>query len=314
MSRYMSALVATLVTIAAADTRPADVTICDYYTNAIFGVNNATNQKAIVIAVVNTAVAGNYTHNVQKTNIAVPGILAQNVTYNGTSVNLLPYFDGSLASSSIDGKASAVNWLDGGGAAPLYKSMPASSNGTHQYTLMTHLYEYFGGVLGCSGYGKGFPSYNSTTSMYSVHKYMALNPFEVNYFIEQVGASAASWGVSPADVEIVGSTLQSLFGQKCTANTSVLPGSPPELQSICIDAACPQAPNASCSAYDAVEKPAAANGTATKHPSNGSAPNNASGTMPAGSSGTSKNGAVTLQPWFGTVISVLAAGLVLMLL
>ena len=103
---------------------------------------------------------------------------------------------------------------------------------------MTHLYEYFGGILGCSGYGKGFPSYNSTSSMYSVHRYMALNPFEVSYFIEQVGASAASWGVSPDDVKLVGSTLQSLFGLKCGAATSVLPGSPAELQSICIDVSC----------------------------------------------------------------------------
>ena len=132
MSRCITALIAILATFAAADTRSDDVTICDYYTNAIFGENNATNQKAIVIAVVNTAVAGNYTHNAQKTNIAVPGILAKNATYNGTAVNLLPYFDGSLASSNNGGKAVAVNWLDGGGAAPLYKSMPASKNGTHQ--------------------------------------------------------------------------------------------------------------------------------------------------------------------------------------
>jgi hypothetical protein len=37
--------------------------------------------------------------------------------------------------------------------------------------LLTHLYQYFGLLLGCSTVGQtGFPKYGGETSMYSVHK------------------------------------------------------------------------------------------------------------------------------------------------
>lgn len=37
--------------------------------------------------------------------------------------------------------------------------------------LLTHLYSYFGGALGCSQYGMGsFPAYSGQGSQYTVHK------------------------------------------------------------------------------------------------------------------------------------------------
>lgn len=126
--------VSTFLVAAAASTvhgqRPANVSICDYYTQALFKVNNATTQDTLLTALVNTAVIGNYTtpnHNV------VPGILASNATYNGTKVNLLQYFDGSLESTNI-GKSHgvSVNFLDGGGAAPLKQNKPANNKYSHQ--------------------------------------------------------------------------------------------------------------------------------------------------------------------------------------
>ena len=63
--------------------------------------------------------------------------------------------------------------------------------------LLTHLYQFFGILLGCSGVGEmGFPSYQGDPSMYRVHKYMNLDPNEVGYFISQVGGAAASFGKS----------------------------------------------------------------------------------------------------------------------
>jgi hypothetical protein len=70
--------------------------------------------------------------------------------------------------------------------------------------------------------------------MYDVHKFMALDAYQVQYFIEQVGLSAASFGVATEDVEAVGHALQGLFGVKCAPKTSVAPSWTPELQSICI--------------------------------------------------------------------------------
>lgn len=63
--------------------------------------------------------------------IKVPGILAPGM-YNGTEVNLLPYFDGTLASTNRGGSAVAVNFLDGGGAAPLMMNKPANSESSNQ--------------------------------------------------------------------------------------------------------------------------------------------------------------------------------------
>ena len=110
--------------------RPADTSICDYYTTALLKKNNATNQMALVSLVVNTAVIGNYsTVNV---GVKVPGILAPGI-YNGTSVNLLPYFDGGLASTNDGGSSGvSVNFLDDGGAAPLMMNMPANGTTSNQ--------------------------------------------------------------------------------------------------------------------------------------------------------------------------------------
>lgn len=39
--------------------------------------------------------------------------------------------------------------------------------------LLTHLYEFFGGLLGCTEVGmSGFPAYAGSASMYEVHKYV----------------------------------------------------------------------------------------------------------------------------------------------
>lgn len=148
--------------------RPSNTSICDYYAKALFNESSATTQKTLLTALVNTAVIGNYT---QPNLNAVPGILAPG-TYNSTKVNLLQYFDGSLKSTNT-GKDSgvSVNFLDGGGAAPLKKNKPANSHDSAQYALLTHLYSYFGLLLGCSDVAKpGFSAYKGDKSMYEVHK------------------------------------------------------------------------------------------------------------------------------------------------
>lgn len=81
---------------------------------------------------------------------------------------------------------------------------------------------------------KAFPAYKGDISMYSVHKYMGLDAYEVQYFIEQVGLSAASFGVAQQDIEIVGHALQDAFGFRCARKSQVVPGKKKELQSICV--------------------------------------------------------------------------------
>lgn len=111
--------------------RPSNTSICDYYTEALLKQNNATNQYTLLTLLVNTAVIGNYTQ--PNVGVSVPGILNPDGMYNGTKVNLVPYFNGGLASSNTGGKSGmAVNFLDGGGAAPLMKNMPAADNTSKQ--------------------------------------------------------------------------------------------------------------------------------------------------------------------------------------
>lgn len=131
--RFFDTALLTLATVGAATAmgRPANVSICDYYTTALLKQNTAKNQYTLLTMLVNTVVIGNYTQ--PNIGIPVPGILNPKATFNGTAVNLVPYFDGGLASSNDGGKMGvAKNFLDGGGAAPLKKNMPANDMTSNQ--------------------------------------------------------------------------------------------------------------------------------------------------------------------------------------
>lgn len=235
----------TSVGLALATGRPSDVSICDYYTTALLKEDTPANQYTLLTLLVNTVVIGNYTQ--PNVGITVPGILAPAV-YNGEDVNLLQYFDGCLLSTNVNNVPSSVNFLDGGGAAPLLKNMPANSPNSNQFGLLTHLYQFFGILLGCSGVGEmGFPAYGGDPSMYDVHKYMSLDPNEIGYFISQVGAAAASFGVASSDITIVAGALMKYFGYRCTPPETIVSG--PQLDSICVDPACPLDPMADCHLY-----------------------------------------------------------------
>ncbi len=108
----------------------ATESICDKYTKALLKKNTAANQELVLTLVVNTAVIGNYSSiNV---GVKVPGLLTPTV-YNGEDVNLLPYFDGGLASTNNGGKCGvSMNFLDGGGAAALMQNKPAFDTTSNQ--------------------------------------------------------------------------------------------------------------------------------------------------------------------------------------
>ncbi|KAK4543855.1 hypothetical protein LTR36_004888 [Oleoguttula mirabilis] len=289
-------------TIATAQ-RPANTSICDFYTTALLVENNATNQETLVTLLVNTAVIGNYTK--PNANLTVPGILAQGQSYNKTSVNLLPYFDGALASTNRGGELGvSINFLDDGGATPLTLNKPSNTTTSNQYKLLTHLYGYFGILLGCSHLGQtGYPAYSGDTSMYDVHKFMALDAYQVGWFIEQVGLSAKSFGVADADVEYVGTALQTLFGQKCAAKLDIVPGAADELQAICIAEDCPTAANATCSAYAAVVTPKHVNGSITVS-------GTATASSTATSTSTSKSAGSLTRNVCGSLLLLFALGTV----
>ncbi|KAI0455219.1 hypothetical protein F5B21DRAFT_523941 [Xylaria acuta] len=234
--------------------RPENTSICDYYTTALLKDNTADNQATLLTLVVNTVVIGNYTQ--PNVGVKVAGILAPG-KYNGTDVSLLPYFTGDLASSNRGGDHGvSVNFLDDGGAEPLKKNKPANTESSSQYFLLTHLYQFFGSLLGCSKQGMpGFDAYSGHASLYEVHKFMALDPYEVGYFITQVGLAASSFGVADSDVQAVGKALISLFDYRCAPPTTVIESQGPQLQAICIAEDCPLAEKATCDSYEPVVEP-----------------------------------------------------------
>lgn len=251
-----AAVVAAAAGVAMAD-RPTNTSICDYYTTAALKNNTAANQMTLLTLVVNTAVIGNYsTVNV---GVTVPGILAAG-EYNGTSVNLLPYFDGGFASTNQGGSGGmSVNFLDDGGAAPLKLNKPANGTTSMQYMLLTHLYEYFGTLLGCTMQGNtDFPAYDGSNSMYEVHKFMDLSAAEFGYFVTQVALSAMSFGVASDDITIVGKALTSAFGYKDSMPAVVVPSQPAALQAICIGDGCPTAANSTTAGYSSIMEPSTA--------------------------------------------------------
>ncbi|KAI1747907.1 hypothetical protein F4782DRAFT_394537 [Xylaria castorea] len=271
--------------------RPDSTSICDYYTTLLLKDNTADNQATLLTLVVNTVVIGNYT--LPNVGIQVPGILAPG-KYNGTDVNLLPYFTGDLASSNRGGAHGvSVNFLDDGGAEPLKNNKPANTEGSSQYFLLTHLYQFFGSLLGCSKQGMpGFDAYSGHASMYEVHKFMALDPNEVGYFITQVGLAASSFGVADSDVQAVGKALISLFDYRCAPPTVVIQSQGAQLQSICTDETCPLAENAVCGSYEPVVEPtpvsSSASTSATPTATYSTSPH---WTTPAGSGNATSTGA-----------------------
>jgi len=134
--------------------------------------------------------------------------------------------------------------------------------------------------------------------MYEVHKFMALGPAEVTYFVTQVGLAASSFGVADSDVAAVGAALVSLFGKRCSPAVEVVPPQGPALQAICVEPECPIADDAVCGLYDDVVEP----GNATMTGGNG--------TMSMTTTGT--GGAVTMTMTTtdasGSVMTVTSTG------
>lgn len=229
--------------------RPTNTSICDYYTGALLKANTAENQYTLLKLLVNTVVIGNYTKTPAPMN-AVPGILAAG-KINDTDVNLAPFFTGMSGPTTNRGNVATagVLFLDGGGAAPLLNNT-LPTMGSNQYFLVTHLYQYFGSLLGCTMQGNtAFPAYEGNPSQYDVHKYMYLTNAQNTYFIQQVALAASSFGVATSDIQAVGAALNMYFNQRCTQNVSIPATARPLPQAICISSDCPLAANSSCAAY-----------------------------------------------------------------
>lgn len=120
---------------------------------------------------------------------------------------------------------------------------------------------------------------------------MVLDPFQVGYFITQVGLSAASFGVAQSDIDAVAMSLEKLFDYRCAPKTTAIEAQGPQYQSVCTDEKCPLSPNSTCADQMPMEQPLVANATlAMGEGRNASSSSSMSMSMPSGTpmpSGTS---------------------------
>jgi hypothetical protein len=96
--------------------RPSNATICDYYAIANFGANTTDTQYRLLQSILALAFAG--AGSLPNVSPAITGIF-NNGSFDGTVVDLQPWFNGSKDSTNLNNQAVGINWLDGGGTAPL---------------------------------------------------------------------------------------------------------------------------------------------------------------------------------------------------
>lgn len=108
---------------------PSGTSVCDYY-SANLNPNNVTDaQEKWITQFVTNVFGGNST--VFAGN-QVQGILTP-ATFNGTTIHLIKYFDGSLyVTNGQNGQPGAVDWLDDGGIVALENGNYANSNTSNQ--------------------------------------------------------------------------------------------------------------------------------------------------------------------------------------
>ena len=109
--------------------RPSNASTCDYYAQTIFGANNSQTQYDLVQHIVTLAFAG-APPNTNSNASAVTGILNPGVfSYQGSNitVDLQPWFNGSIDSTNLNNQAVGIDWLDDGGLDPLYAYLNGTS-------------------------------------------------------------------------------------------------------------------------------------------------------------------------------------------
>lgn len=251
---FVSALISALFVSNVAAQLEANQTYCDKYSAIVLDVDIETmtpdQQYTFLQTFVNSAVVGY--QNPGDETLFSDGILSEYLNAEGQNVTLAGFFSGAAATTNRNNAAVQVNFLDGGAGDSLTNNtnLEDQYNETNQFTLFSHLYQYFGGLLGCRYYGENadFPTYQGESSMYEAHKFMGLTTEALEHFIGQVGATLVAYGGSVEDATAIGGVLTDTFAFRCLPAAAVVT-TDAALQSICLDSACEEASPSDCPAY-----------------------------------------------------------------
>ena len=100
--------------------RPENISICDYYTEQKYGEPTPLHQYHMIQGIVSLAFAGSSSLPAENVSEKITGILNPGQDEEtGTAIDLLPWFNGSKASSNLNNQAIGINWLDDGAVQPL---------------------------------------------------------------------------------------------------------------------------------------------------------------------------------------------------
>ncbi|OBT81284.1 hypothetical protein VE02_10154 [Pseudogymnoascus sp. 03VT05] len=235
--------------------RPSTISICDYYTQVKYGTASEGNQLKLMQSIVALAFAGPKSISSKNVPKELTGILNPGVQ-GGQRVDLLPFFNGTLASTNLNNQPVGVNWLDDGGLAPLSDYLSGKtqsvvlSSSSNEYRLSGHFYTSFSHVFGCSLPPADPPTPGGSLNLAYAHKFMSLDFAEVAYFIDQLTRAAEFYGFSTAGAQSLNTRMNSLYNSRCALPVTFNAQMGPQLLSLCQDPSCPLAvPNSDCGPY-----------------------------------------------------------------
>ncbi|KFY35504.1 hypothetical protein V494_05842 [Pseudogymnoascus sp. VKM F-4513 (FW-928)] len=224
------------------------------------------------------------------TGILNPGV------HDGARVNLLPFFNGSIASTNLNNQAVGINWLDDGGILPLsnYLSGQTDSvvlkNETNEYRLFGHFYTAFAKVFGCS-HPPPSPTAGDAPNPAYIHKFMGLNFIELGYFINQLTLASEYYGFSTTDAQSLAQLMNTRYNTRCGPPTSVNTHKTPQLLSLCQDPTCPLAvPNSNCEPYVNLTADSSSSSSPSESSNTASSPTSGATDTSSGSKGLSSGG------------------------
>ncbi|MDI1492849.1 MAG: hypothetical protein OHK93_004632 [Ramalina farinacea] len=228
-----------------------NTTICDKY-----APKNMT-QYQWIIQIINLAFTGDFPPPANGTYQS-QGILNPNAYYIDpcevrTSINLVPYFNGTYRSNNRANSAgehvgTAINFLDGGSIPALRSNIPAWSTSSNQYGMMVGFYNFFSSILGCSD--ASIPTYTGPPTQTHIHRFMDLPAVSIHYFIHSIVDAATTIGGMPGadtvthlgDSISIGIALDNVFNKRCSPAKQVVPNSVAMPQDMCAD-------NATCATW-----------------------------------------------------------------
>lgn len=257
-SAIMISLLTLLAVASVISQRPSGVSMCDYYTNIQFpGNNTELTQYLFMKMTTNRIITGSPADGVYG--------LADVGTFQGQNYSQIQFFNGSLATSNVNGVPTFKNFLDGGGLAPIYAGGNPSNDwnttmSSAQYGLVVHAIGMFGALLGCSKQGGAiFPPYSGRMSMYETHQFMNIPRDLLNYHMTQIVGSYRSYNFSLADQALAMQLINGTFGSKCSPNVTISQSLAPAVQSICTGTGCALDPAGPCAVSLAVAPKSGAN-------------------------------------------------------